>query len=160
MTSNDPTGRPDRTEHRMEHTYEVSATPEQVWEAIATADGMSVWMAPTKLDPRTGGEVVIDLGDYVSTGVVTDYSPHRRFAIEEPWPVADHMPSAQHDLSGVGPVATEFLIESASGGSCVLRVVTSSYGTGADWEHEFFDEMIEGWGELLDNLVRHLEQAR
>jgi hypothetical protein len=46
-----------------------------------------------------------------------------------------------HDLSSLTPIATEFLIESASGGSCVIRVVMSAYGTGADWENEFFAEM-------------------
>ena len=40
---------PDRVEHRMERTYEVAATPEQVWNAIATADGISTWMAPVVL---------------------------------------------------------------------------------------------------------------
>jgi len=151
---------PDRVEHRMERTYEVAATPEQVWDAIATADGMSAWMVPTRLDPQIGGEVSFDLGDFVSTGVVTDYSPNRRFAYEEPWPVADHMSTAHHDLSSLTPIATEFLIESASGGSCVVRVVSSAYGSGADWENEFFAEMVEGWVELLDNLVTHLGAPR
>jgi uncharacterized protein YndB with AHSA1/START domain len=150
---------PDRAEHRMERTYEVAATPEQVWDAIATADGISAWMVPTRLDPRIGGEVSFDLGEFTSTGVVTDYTPNRRFAYEEPWPVADHMPTARHDLSSVTRIATEFLIESASGGSCVIRVVSSAYGSGADWENEFFDEMIDGWFAMLDNLATHLDQA-
>jgi uncharacterized protein YndB with AHSA1/START domain len=150
---------PGRVEHRMERTYEVAATPEQVWHAIATADGMSAWMAPTRLDPQIGGELSIDLGDFVSTGVITDYTPNRRFALEEPWPVADHMPTAHHDLSSLTPIATEFLIEAASGGSCVIRVVTSAYGSGADWENEFFAEMVDGWGEMLDHLVTHLDDA-
>ncbi len=37
---------PARVEHRMEHTHAVTATPEQVWDAIATADGISAWMVP------------------------------------------------------------------------------------------------------------------
>jgi hypothetical protein len=40
----------------------------------------------------------------------------------------------------------------------VIRVVSSSYGTGSDWENEFFAEMVAGWGDLLDNLVVHLER--
>ena len=51
---------PDRVEHRMERTYEVAATPEQVWDAIATADGISAWMVPTRLDPQIGGAVSFD----------------------------------------------------------------------------------------------------
>ena len=149
---------PDRVEHRMERTYEVPATPEQVWDAIATADGISAWMVPTRLDPQIGGAVSFDVG-FWSHGIVTDYTPTRRFAYAEPWPIADHMPTADHDLSSLTPIATEFLIESASGGSCVVRVVSSAYGSGADWENEFFAEMIEGWVAMLDNLATHFNQA-
>ena len=175
MTANPD--RPDRPEHRMERTVEVAATPEQVWNAIATAEGISAWMVPTRLDPQIGGEVSFDLGGFTSTGVVTDYTPNQRFAYEEPWPIADtveDLPAAMaewfdtigvplskvyEDLASVTPIATEFLIESASGGSCVIRVVTSAYGSGADWENEFFTEMVAGWGELLDNLASHFNEA-
>lgn len=177
MTNPNQPDQPGRVEHRMERTYEVGATPEQVWDAIATADGISAWMVPTRLDPRIGGEVSFDLGEFELTGVVTDYTPTRRFAYEEPWPIADRvedvpagmvewfktidvpLSEVYRDLPSVSPVATEFLIESASGGSCVIRVVTSAYGNGADWENEFFAEMVAGWGELLDNLPAHLNEA-
>lgn len=165
---------PDRVEHRAERTIELPATPEQVWAAIATADGISAWMAPTRLDPRIGGEVSFDLGDFVSAGVVTDYTPNVRFAYEEPWPIAERvedippamvdflesigasLADVQRDLTVASPIATEFLIESASGGSCVLRVVSSAYGSGADWEHEFFTEMVDGWLAMLAGLANHL----
>jgi len=180
MTSPDqPTQRDqlDRVEHRMERRYEVTATPEQVWEAIATADGISSWMVPTRLDPRIGGEVSFDFGGMTSTGVVTDYTPNHRFAYEEPWPIADRvddMPvemvewfdragvpldEVHRDLASATPIASEFLIESASGGSCVIRIVASAYGRGAEWENEFFDDMIEGWAAMLDQLAAHLNQA-
>lgn len=148
--------RPERVEHRMERTYEVQATPEEVWQAIATAEGISTWLAPTRLDPRVGGELVLEFGEFTSIGVVTDYTPNRRLAYEEPWPAEEHMATRQHDMSTVSPIATEFLIESASGGSCVLRVVSSAFGTGAEWEKEFFDEMIEGWIPMLDALASQL----
>jgi len=169
--------RRDRVEHRAEHTRELAATPEQVWDAIATADGISAWMMlPTWLDPRIGGEVSFDHGGFRSTGVITDYTPNQRFAYEEPWPMTEEMrewvaDTAGHDvtdqeLASISPIATEFLVEAASGGSCILRVVSSSYGSGADWETEYFAEMVAGWGEIafgpeeqtpwLDNLARHL----
>jgi uncharacterized protein YndB with AHSA1/START domain len=160
---------PDRVEYRMERTLAVAATPQQVWDAIATADGISAWMVPTRLDPQIGGEVTFDHGGFRSTGVVTDNTPHQRFAYEEPWPMteamrdwvtnaASHGPITDDDLSLVSPIATEFLIEAASGGSCVVRVVSSAYGRGADWEKEFFDEMAAGWGAMLDNLAAHLNE--
>jgi len=168
---------PDRVEHRMERTYEVAATPEQVWQAIATADGISTWMAPTRLDPQIGGEVSFDLGGFWLSGVVTDYTPNRRFAYEEPWPIADRaedipaemvewfkamgvpLSEVYRDLSSATPIATEFLVESASGGSCVIRVVTSAYGSGADWENEFFAQMIADVIPIFDNLARHFNEA-
>lgn len=170
---------PHRAEHRVERTYEVPATPEQVWAAIATADGISAWMVPTRLDPQLGGEVVFDLGGFLSHGVITDYTPNHRFAYEEPWPLGgdtvDDIPAdmiewfntigvplseVSRDLPALTPLATEFLIESASGGSCVLRIVSSSYGNGADWENEFFTEMANGWVDLLDNLAKHLSEPQ
>ena len=167
----------DRVEHRMERTYEVAATPEQVWAAIATADGISAWMVPTRLDPQIGGEVSFDLGGFWLSGVVTDYTPNRRFAYEEPWPIADRaediaaemvawfeamgvpLSEVYRDLSSATPIATEFLVESASGGSCVIRVVTSAYGSGADWENEFFAQMIADVIPIFDNLARHFNEA-
>ena len=155
----------DRFEHRMEVAYEVTATPDQVWDAIATAEGISAWMVPTTLDPRVGGEVSFDFGDTQSGGVVTDYTPVRRFAYEEPWPMTDEMrewvgavaePPTDEDIAVVGPIATEFLVEAESGGSCVLRIVTSAYGRGADWEKEFFAEMVAGWKPMLDALGARL----
>jgi uncharacterized protein YndB with AHSA1/START domain len=173
VTNPDQPNQTARVEHRMERTYQVAATPEQVWDAIATADGISAWMVPTRLDPQIGGEVSFDIDGFKSIGVVTGYTPNHRFAYEEPWPIADRvedvpaemvewfntigvpLSEVYHDLLSVTPIATEFLIESASGGSCVIRVVSSAYGSGADWENEFFAEMVAGWGEILDNLAKH-----
>jgi len=172
--------RRNRVEHRAEHARELAATPEQVWDAIATSDGISAWMVPTRLDPQIGGEVSFDHGPFRSTGVITGYTPNQRFAYEEPWPMTDGMrewvaDTAGHEvtdeeLASISPIATEFMIEAASGGSCILRVVSSSYGSGADWENEYFTEMAAGWGTVpfgpdeqspwLDNLVGHLNAAR
>ena len=176
-TQSDQPEQPARVEHRLERTYEVSATPEQVWDSIATAEGISVWMLPTRLDPRVGGEVSFDLGDFQLTGVVTDYTPNVRFAYEEPWPIAaqiEDVPADMvawfnalgvslsdvfDDLTTVSPIATEFLIEATSGGSCVIRVVTSAYGSGADWENEFFTQMMDDVIPMFDNLAVHLSKA-
>ena len=158
-------------EHRAERTYRVTADPDEVWQVIATAEGISSWLLPTRLEPRVGGEVSFDLGDDTLRGVVTDYTPNVRFAYEEPWPIADRpedvdpgmarwfasvgveLPDVCEGLQRVSPIATEFLIESVSGGSCVIRVVTSAYGSGADWENEFFREMATSLAPMLDRLA-------
>jgi uncharacterized protein YndB with AHSA1/START domain len=39
---------------------EVTGTPEQVWQAIATGPGISSWFVPTKLEERVGGVTTSD----------------------------------------------------------------------------------------------------
>ena len=166
-------GRPDRVEHRAEFTVEMSATPEQVWAAIATADGISAWMVPTRLEPRIGGEVSFDHGGLRSTGVVTDYTPGRRFAYEEPWPMTEadarvggrHRRTRGHRRGAGGDLPDRHRVPDRSSLGRQLRPARrlSSYGSGADWENEYFAEMVAGWGSTpfgpdgqtpwLDNLT-------
>ncbi len=138
--------------HRFELELEVPGTPEQVWHAIATADGISSWMMPTEIDAREGGAVVFNMGpDEMSRGRVTAAEPARRLVYEEDW--ATLVGQAGADVT---PLVTEFLIEARSGGTCTVRVVTSAFGTGADWENEFWEEMDAGWAPMLDNLRLYL----
>lgn len=138
---------------RMELTFEMPGTPAQVWDAIATANGISSWFLPTDLDGRLGGTIVTHMGETSSPGTVTGWDPPRRFAYEEP----DWAGLAGQASAPVTPLATEFLVEATSGGSCVVRVVTSAFGTGAEWEREFFDEMEKGWTPSFDRLRLYLQ---
>ncbi len=141
------------TPHRFELTVEVTGTPEQVWDAIATAGGISSWMMPTELDERAGGTVVFHMGpDMSSKGTVNDYDPPRRLVYEEDWASL-----AGQDPSTVTPLVSEFLVEATSGGTCVVKVVSSAFGTGADWEREFFDGMGQGWAPMFEHLRIYLE---
>jgi len=137
---------------RLEMTFELPGTPEQLWQAIATAEGINAWFMPTDLDEREGGAIVTHMGEDSSPGTVTGWDPPLRFAYEEPvWAAL-----AGHEGESVTPLATEFLIEARSGGTCVLRVVSSAFGTGADWEAEFFEEMEKGWRPFFDRLRLYL----
>ena len=49
----------DRT---VEHEIEVSGTPEQVWQAIATGQGITAWFVPTTVEERAGGAIELDFG--------------------------------------------------------------------------------------------------
>jgi len=137
---------------RMELTFELPASPEQVWEAIATANGISAWFIPTDMEEREGGAICFHMGEDDSPGTITDFDAPRRLVYEEP----DWAALSGHDPSSVSPLVTEFLVEAQSGGTCVLRVVSSAFGTGADWEQEFFDEMEKGWRPFFDNLRLYL----
>jgi uncharacterized protein YndB with AHSA1/START domain len=138
--------------YRFDCELEVPGTPEEVWRAIATADGISAWMMPTELDARVGGPVTFHMGPMAdSHGQVTGFEPARRFAYEEDWATLVGHPGAD-----VTPLATEFIVEAQSGGTCVVRVVTSAFGTGAGWEDTFWREMTSGWAPMLDNLRLYL----
>jgi uncharacterized protein YndB with AHSA1/START domain len=138
---------------RMELTFEVPGTPEQVWAAIATASGISSWFLLTDLEEYEGGTIVTHMGDEMeSPGTVTGWNPPHRFAYEEPeWAAL-----TGHDVDSVTPLATEFLVEAQSGGTCVVRVVSSAFGTGADWEQEFFADMEKYWAPYFHHLRLYL----
>jgi uncharacterized protein YndB with AHSA1/START domain len=129
------------TDHRrLELEVEVPGSPEQVWEAIATGPGITAWFADTRID---GDEIAFDLGGGTeSTGTITAFEPPRRFAYEEP-------------LDEGSRLASEWLVEARSGGTCVVRLVSSLFGSNADWDDEL-GGMSDGWQAYLDNLRLYL----
>jgi len=99
MTAQD---NPDARVVRVE--VEVSGTPEEVWEAIATGPGLECWFVPAKVEGREGGTIKTDHGPFgESTGTVTAWEPPHRFAYEE----RDWHP----DRPDPPPWATEILVE-------------------------------------------------
>ncbi len=138
---------------RMELTIEVAAPPAVVWDAIATGPGMSMWFLESDVDEREGGRVTFHMGpEMASEGEITAWEPGERLVYAEP----DWVQLTGHENSGQQPMVSEFLIEATSGGTSVLRVVTSAYGTGAEWEREFFVDMVANWAPSFDTLARYV----
>jgi uncharacterized protein YndB with AHSA1/START domain len=138
--------------HRFEFSVELPGTPEQVWQAIATSGGLTSWFMPTDVDERVGGEFTVHMGDVDAPGEISGWEPPHRLVVEEPgWPAL-----AGHDGADVTPLVTEYLVEADSGGSCVLRVVSSAFGTGAEWEREFFEDAQRYWMPMFDHLRVYL----
>lgn len=142
--------------YRLEFSVELPGTPEQVWEAIATAKGMSAWFGPTELEEREGGALRFVMGpDMDSTGRVTEWDPPRRIAYEEDW--AALMGKDPDELS---PLTSEFVVEARSGGTCVVRVTSSGFGVGAAWESQWWDTLGPDWMPFFDNLRLYLMHFR
>lgn len=57
---------------------------------------------------------------------------------------------------GTDGLAFEWLVEARDGGTCVVRLVNTGFGTGEDWDAQY-DGMAEGWQMFLFNLKLHLE---
>ena len=138
--------------YRLEFSVEVPGTPEQVWQAIATAKGMSAWFLPTEMEEREGGSLHFTMGPEMgSDGQVTGWDPPRRLVYEEDWAAL-----MGKDPDALSPLTSEFLVEAQSGGTCVVRVTSSGFGTGAAWESEFWDDMGRNWMPFFDNLRLYL----
>jgi uncharacterized protein YndB with AHSA1/START domain len=130
----------------VEIDLELPGTPEQVWQAMATGAGYSAWFTPTEIEEREGGTVRFHLGpDMTSSGRVTEWNPPFRFGYEE------------FGWSGEAPpLATEVVIEAASGGLCKVRMVHSLFTSRDDWDDEIAG-MMDGWPAYLGILRLYLQ---
>ena len=140
-------------QRRSELEIEVPGTPEQVWDAIATGHGLSSWMHPAEVDEREDGRFAYDMGSGMDgSGRVTGWDPPRRFAQAEEWTAE----RSDDEASGRGTrekvtLATEWLVEARAGGTCVVRMVMSGFGSGASWDEEI-GGMTEGMSVALESL--------
>lgn len=138
--------------YRLEFSVEVPGTPDQVWQAIATATGMSAWFMPTQMEEREGGSLHFTMSPEMgSDGRVTGWDPPRRIVYEEDWAAL-----MGKDPDALSPLTSEFLVEAQSGGTCIVRVTTSGFGTGADWESGWWDDLGPSWLPSFDNLRLYL----
>jgi uncharacterized protein YndB with AHSA1/START domain len=133
----------------MTHEFEIhkeialDATPEQVWDAIATGPGIDSWyMGRNELEPRVGGKGSLTLGGHTEESTVSSWEPGQRFAFRTP-----------EDADGTF-MAVEYLIEGRDGGGAVLRLVHSGF-LGDDWETEY-EAMGTGWDMYLGKLAEYL----
>jgi uncharacterized protein YndB with AHSA1/START domain len=127
---------------RDEAELHADATPEQVWDAIATGPGIDSWfMGRSEVEP---GEVVrTAFGGYTPESRVTAWEPPTRLAY-----ATDPAPDGRF-------VAFEFLVEGRASGSTVIRAVTSGFLPGDDWEAEY-DAMGFGNALFRRTLVEYL----
>ncbi|WP_169949325.1 SRPBCC domain-containing protein [Microbispora sp. H11081] len=134
-------------EFELGKEIELDATPEQVWEAIATGPGVDSWfMGRTEIEPGEGGRGSFTMLGGTETTTVTAWEPGKRFAFR-----SDDGPDGTF-------MAMEYLIEGRDGGSTVLRLVQHGF-LGDDWETEY-EAMATGWDLYLHKLSRYLTHFR
>jgi uncharacterized protein YndB with AHSA1/START domain len=134
-------------EFELRKEITLDATPEQVWEAIATGPGIDAWfMGRNQVEPREGGRTSMTIAGQTEEGVVTAWEPGRRLAYRGGSP------------DGAEFMAFEWLIEGRDDGTCVLRLVQSGV-LGDDWETEY-DALTKGWDMYLHQLAQYLGHFR
>ncbi|MGH3908683.1 MAG: SRPBCC family protein [Pseudonocardiaceae bacterium] len=132
-------------EFELRKEVELDASPEQVWEAIATGPGISSWfMGPHEVEPRVGGRMRLTIGDFSEQSTITAWDPPKRLAY-------------RGDEGADGSFhAMEYLIEGREGGSTVLRFVHSGF-LSDDWGAEYEDMTSHGWDMYLHTLAQYLK---
>jgi hypothetical protein len=105
----------------------LPATPEEVWEAVATEAGNAAWLFPNEIDPGGSG--------------VTAWDPPRHFAIRQ----------EQGDWFN----AVEYVIEGREGGTSLLRYAHSGIFVD-DWDTQY-DAVSQHTDFYLHTLSQYLE---
>jgi uncharacterized protein YndB with AHSA1/START domain len=120
----------------------VDATPEQVWDAIATGPGISSWfVGRTEIDAGTVRTAFGD--DWIPAGQITTAEPPHRFGYR-----SDTAPDGRF-------IAYEYLVEGRDRAATVLRAVTSGFLPGDDWAGEY-EAMQYGTALFFATLVQYL----
>lgn len=130
--------------HEFEGVDEVTvpATPEQVWDAIATGPGIDSWFMGRN-EVEAGTAVRMAFGGYTPEHAITAWEPGERLAYGS-------APAPDGRF-----VAYEFLIEGRDRSSTVLRMATSGFLPGDDWADEF-EAMKRGGQLFFRTLVEYL----
>ena len=129
---------------------EVTGTPEEVWQAIATGPGISSWFVPAEFEERDGKPVEVKLNfgpGMESRSVVTTWDPPRKYAAQgEGW-------------GGSPPIADEWSVEARAGGTCIVRVVHSLFASTDDWDNQL-EGTESGWPGFFRILRIYLTHFR
>jgi uncharacterized protein YndB with AHSA1/START domain len=131
-------------EFELHKQVELEASPEQVWEAIATGPGISSWfMGPHEVEPHVGGKIALTIGEFSEQSTITAWEPPKRLAY-------------RGDEGADGSFhAMEYVIEARQGGSTVLRFVHRGFASD-DWGAEYEDRTSHGWEMYLHTLAQYL----
>ncbi len=135
--------RPSSQTFEIVEEVEVPASPEQVWEAVATGPGMDSWfMGRNEVEPREGGTARWSMGDFTMEATVTAWDPPRHFQFRAP----EAPQGAYHQF--------DYRIEPRDGGHTDVRYTHTGRLTG-DWEAEY-EAMGEGDPAYIFKLVQYL----
>ncbi len=130
---------------------EVSGTPEEVWQAIATGPGISSWLLPAEFEEKDGKPVALKLNfgpGMEPRSEVTAWDPPRMFATQ-----------ADGFIPGSPPIASEWSIEARAGGICIVRIVQSLFASTDDWDDQLgCDEVV--FAAFLRTLQIYLKHFR
>jgi uncharacterized protein YndB with AHSA1/START domain len=140
-----------RTERTVDLSIDIDATLEEVWQALATGEGIARWFAPyAAVTPGEGGSVSVgwDPKEMWETPI-TVWEPQRHMQ------TASEMPSKD---GRIVRLAIDYYLE-AHGGKVRVRLVHSGFDDSGSWD-DYIDGLDAGWSYFLFNLKHALERHR
>ncbi|GIF26158.1 uncharacterized protein YndB with AHSA1/START domain [Actinoplanes tereljensis] len=136
---------------RIERTLELTHSPERVWQALTTADGLGTWFGNSaEVDLRVGGQAVL-------TWTSGDKATLTIERLEEPLVFG-----YTWSLNGLPPedprrTYVEFTLTPSAAGT-TLTMVESGFAQLPDDQHKTaFGGNTSGWTSELGELVEYLD---
>lgn len=142
----------------MRHeTFEVSinATPEDVWRALTTGDGLAAWIVlSATVKPGPGGEIFLSWGPgQEGTARILEWVPGERLVLDERG-ASDEAGGSEGPGDQTLPASFQEWTIVRDGTATVVRLVHSIWDAGSDdWEADY-DDFRRGWTLFLA-LLRH-----
>jgi len=131
----------------VEREIAIQAPPDAVWKALTEAEELARWFPlEARTRPGVGGSIWMRWGEtYQAESGIEVWEPARHLRIAFP-------------IHGSMRLATDYYLEGKGGGT-VLRVVTSGFGAGEDWD-DMYAGVDSGWAFELQGLRHYLERHR
>jgi uncharacterized protein YndB with AHSA1/START domain len=143
-----PVKKDDEGRRYVEAEVEVPGSPEEIWRAIATAEGISSWFMPTTVETDADGKprrMVTSFGPGMDAeSPITSWDPPHKFTAGG---------EAAEGAEGPETVATEWIVEARAGGTCIVRVVHRWFADSDDWDGEF-EGHAYGWATSFFSILR------
>jgi uncharacterized protein YndB with AHSA1/START domain len=139
---------------RIERVVTLPVSQERAWRAITDPAEINRWFEGCQMPELREGARFLLGGD--ARCRIETVEPPRRFAYS--WhPGSDQQTETPFEQLALTRV--EFTLEPIAGGTRLTVVETGFASLPAEVYERAFRENTGGWGEVLDNLVRHLAAA-
>jgi len=127
---------------------QVQVPTHRAWSAVATAQGISTWFAPTSFElgpDKAPRRITFDFGSgSIDAVTVTAWNPPHSFVVQS----SDFIP-------GGPPVTTKWNILEASNQTCEVCVQHQLVADTAEWD-AYLEGAESGWPEFFANLKSYL----
>ena len=146
-------------ERALDKSVTVEATPEQVWAALTTREGIVSFFVPeARIEPRPGGLFEIHIDPAAAPGL-RGADDTRFLALQalsmlsSTWTAPPSLPEARPQRAVV-----IVRIAPAEGGGSRVTLHHTGWGDGGEWDRTFnyFDR---AWGNVLANLQQRFDQG-